>query len=231
MKSLLILSSCLLIIGCQGNRTGKITTEQREKDAAFKDSIAIADGDKVLGNIRFGITYEEFRNEESIFMSENDYSLYGKEIQNIDGLFTNADELCRAIFVSVVEIEKSPKDHPFYPFVSQKFGLESSKNSWLIGSRSIILSFENRSKDMYYAMRESLRIRQSMKMRDYHEGAYNPIESFNYYVMYIQNDSLYTVYQQEQAESLKHKNEERARKFREVEDAEKALKEQQLHNL
>ena len=227
MRTLLFLPLALMMLGC-GNR---ITPEQRVKDDAMKDSIALADGSKVLGNINFGIGEEDFREESLEFVLQNEHSLFGQEIQNIAGTFTESDELCRATFVSVVVKDKEHKINPFQSFVEQKFGLETIPNQRVVGGRRIILGTENRSKDFNYALRTSYLMAKNNPDLVAHEPPYNPFEQFDFYVMHIQNDSLYNVYTNEIAASSRAKSQELQRQSQEKEEAEQQIREKQLQNL
>ena len=169
----------------------------------MKDSIALADGNKALGNIVFGISSSEFFREDMSFMMRNDNRLYGSEIQNIDGLFTNADELCQVTFVSCVEKQFRRGYHPFREFVIKKFGLESSKDNWVVGNRRIILAVENRYMDFDYMTRLENQDRRSLLDPDKPVEPLNAGQKFDYCVMYIRSDSLYAVYKREQTEGMK----------------------------
>ena len=50
--------------------------EAIEKDKVFKDSIALADGDRVLGNIRFPINEDEFEIQREQYQKEHNESVY-----------------------------------------------------------------------------------------------------------------------------------------------------------
>jgi hypothetical protein len=222
MRVLFFLSVALMM-GC----ANRITPEQRARDDAMKDSIALADGNKVLGNINFGIGEEEFEDGVHVFMQENENSLLGQEIQNIAGTFTQSGELCRATFVSVAVKDKYNKINPFRSFVEQKFGLETIPNHRVVGGRRIILGIENRAKDFEWALGTSYLRARNNPGTDFHEPPYDPFEKFDFYVMHIQNDSLYNVYTNE----LAAESQELQRQSQEKKEAERQFHENQIQNL
>lgn len=93
-------------------------TERRSADKGFKDSIAVADGDKILGNIRFVTIPEEFLDEGYIFYQER--PAYGIFLQNIMGKHNDQGKLLTVNSISCY-CAADLHNNPFREFARDKF--------------------------------------------------------------------------------------------------------------
>lgn len=184
-----------------------------EKDRQFKDSIARADGDKVLGNIRFGISKEEFEVQQEQFLEEHNDSIYGYYIQEIEGAFTPADQLYQVKFVGVEFMKYPEKEWPFRDFLTEKFGMATryKPNKWVVGDRVISLGQERRNRSIHYALAvayQTLRDSPNAKIEPYYK------EFFDFYLMTFVSDSLSRENQRQIDEMKKKKADEENEEMR-----------------
>lgn len=175
------------LMGCSPT----MTKEQIEIDKHLKDSIALADGNKVLGNIRFGISQDDFKEQSDIFFDEQHDSIYGLYIQDKIGLFTPDDRLYKVKFISTITAEDKPEKLPFDDFLHKKFGEPTGTKTWIVGDRRIIIRNESLSMSLHYQTRLAYRERLANPFKK--EEPYDPEKAFkqyNFYVMAISSDSL-----------------------------------------
>lgn len=188
----------LLGIGCL---TGCGYRAQVEADQPFKDSIAQADGNKVLGNIRFGISQEEFERQKKLFSEMQRDTIYGICLQDIKGEFTPQNQLYTVDFISVFRPQELGRN-PFLEFGRIKFGTPTLRDSiWIVGDRRITIAIK-KQRGNAFGLLAKLRANPSYKLGE---------EAWKlgyYYTMTISSDSLLKVSkEQEKIERLQ--NEER----------------------
>lgn len=158
---------------------------------------------------------DSFEIAKARFFDKYGHKLYGQDLQTIDAKFNHADQLWKIIFVSPVEWNKNGK-HPYFEFAKKKFGLETKPGVWQVGLRKIMLTKENRSLDMFWFLERNYeqRIRKGIIDPKYNKQ-YDPLETFDFYVMTIQNDSLHEAFLQEtehrsQIEQIKYQCKQKA---------------------
>lgn len=169
----------------------------KNADEIFKDSVALADGNKVLGNLRFGISKSEFEMQREIFLKENHDSIYGYYIHNILADFTPKDQLYQIRFISSIYKEMPKEETPFREFCLRKFGKENYPGHWKVGNRSIYIIKEttglgkNFSKNMFH-QNIAQRYKASMANRELRdeEIEYKWNGHYDFYTLKIVNDSL-----------------------------------------
>jgi len=137
MRKVLVLAIVLYsILGYGCNK------QNVKSDKEYKDSIAQADQNTALGNIKFGISEEEFNKQVAIFNKEQKRCIYNTKIRSIEGKFTAVTQkLYAVIFISRMCFD-SPSDSlsesPFKEFIQKKFGKPNIDNNvWLVGNRMI----------------------------------------------------------------------------------------------
>lgn len=144
MRKILILTIVLygaFVSGCNPNKF--------KSDKEFKDSIAKADKNTVLGNIKFGISRDEFYKQAEIFYKKQKGCIYNTRIKSIEGNFTEKTEkLYHVLFVCGYWFD-SPSDSlpesPYREFVIKKFGEPNDGNDgWVVGDREIYTGFQYR---------------------------------------------------------------------------------------
>ncbi len=109
------------------------------KDRQFKDSIARADGDKALGNIRFGVTMDEFETQQGQFLAEHNHELYGQYIDKIEGETTSDNQIYEVRIYSNDKEDHQWNELPFRDFLLAKYGMETERNVWVVGDRILSL--------------------------------------------------------------------------------------------
>ena len=162
-------------------------------DIRFKDSIARADGNKLLGNIQFGIDQFEFYDQKDVFLHEQHDSIFGYYIHDVVPNFTREQKLYAATFVCSIYEDQKPEEWPFRDFCLKKFGKEVPHriNHWKVGNRSISVVREKRKRGLMYALRctyQSMQLNSKMGKEGY--SSEDPNEKFNFYCLRIENDSL-----------------------------------------
>lgn len=204
MKNILFILAVAAVLGACQSSSKKAAAE---KDRLFKDSIARADGDKVLGNIRFGMDPYDFLVAKLQFFKDQDNELYGYYIQDIEGLFSDNDRLYGAKFVGLDTNEYTWDKVPFRDFLLAKFGKETDRNVWRVGDRTIVILREKRTLGLEY-----MRKKYGWHAEDMDWNLY-PL-----YMICIVSDSMY----REQRELRTEEN--RQREIREQEKRENDLK-------
>lgn len=167
------------LAGCD-NRAKELA---EQIDLRFKDSIARVDGNKVLGNIQFGITQKEFDLQQELFLKEHHDTIYGYHIQKIKGLFTPEDQLYQVKFYGVDSLDHARKEYPFRDFLTEKFGPESFPNNWIVGDREISIERERRNMSYEYALLQHY--------NSFDELMAIYLADHNFYLMSFVSDSLY----------------------------------------
>ena len=170
----------------------------KNADELFKDSVALADGNKVLGNLRFGISQNEFEMQREIFLKEQHDSIYGYYIHDILADFTPMDQLYQIKFVSSVYKEMPREETPFREFCMRKFGKENYPGHWKVGNRSInIIKESSRLGDKFARNMINQNIAQryeaSMANRELSDDEieYKWNGRYEFYMLKIINDSLH----------------------------------------
>ena len=181
--------------------------EAIEKDKVFKDSIALADGDRVLGNIRFGINEDEFEIQREQFLKEYNDSVYGYCIQRIEGDFTQQGKLYQVKFLGLDYQDHPSDEYPFRDFLTAKFGLESSSasNRWVVGNRVISIGRENTIMSLRYALQKAYTRALASRHLDDAETEPSEVQFHNFYTMYFVSDSLRFEHARQIAEQQKAK--------------------------
>lgn len=148
MKKFYLLLAVAAVLGACQSSSKK---EAAEKDRLFKDSIARADGEKVLGNMRFGADHYTFYTDKLQFLKDQEKSLYGNSLGKIEGEYTPEKQVYEVrIFSSDCDDHKWD-EVPFRDFMLTKYGLETEPNVWVVGDRvfSIVReTFSQRTKEM-----------------------------------------------------------------------------------
>lgn len=170
----------------------------KNADEIFKDSVALADGNKVLGNLRFGISKSEFEMQSEIFLKEQHDSIYGYYIHDILADFTPMDQLYQIKFVSSVYKEMTQQETPFREFCLKKFGKENYPGHWTVGNRSInIIKELSRLGDKFARnmihQNIAQRYKASMANRELSDDEieYKWNGHYEFYMLEIVNDSLH----------------------------------------
>lgn len=169
----------------------------KNADEKFKDSVALADGNKVLGSLRFGISKSEFETQREIFLKENNDSIYGYYIHDIRADFTPLDQLYQIRFISSVYKEMPREETPFREFCMRKFGKENYPGHWKVGNRSIYIIKELAGLGKKFAenmihQNIAQRYKASMANRELsdEEIEYKWNGCYEFYMLQIVNDSL-----------------------------------------
>lgn len=184
MYKLLLTSAFIVLLSGCNNKETKLA---KEADRQFKDSIALADGNKVLGNIRFGVTLDEFIDQQFEFIKQHD-TIYGYYIQEIFGYFTPSDELYEVKFYGISHADHSWKDAPFRDFLTEKFGMESKPhNVWIVGDREIAIERKKRRRSGNYLGKLYYQGATATHNLDY---KVDRDAEFNFYLMRFTSDSL-----------------------------------------
>lgn len=182
-RFLLLVILIAVVSGCS-NKEAKLAAEA---DRQFKDSIALADGNKVLGNIRFGVTMDEFIDQQFEFIKQHD-TIYGYYIQEIFGYFTPSDELYEVKFYGISHGDHSWKEVPFRDFLTEKFGMESKPhNIWIVGDREIAIERKKRRRSNNYLAKlvyEGITATHNLNYKVDEKAQYN------FYLMRFTSDSL-----------------------------------------
>lgn len=179
MKEFFFLIFAGILIGC----TSPAAQLYEETDLKLKDSIARADGDKVLGNIKFGVSQDEFMDQQIDFLKAQNDSIYGYYIQEIEGAFTPTGQLYEVKFVGIDCDNHNWKEVPFRDFLTDKFGEESvPHNKWIVGNRVISILRERRFKSLNY----------TLKNKKWPVSPDDPDirNQYNFYLMRFTSDSL-----------------------------------------
>lgn len=210
----IVIGAALCLTGC--------SHAKMKADMSMKDSIALADGNKVLGNITFGISEEEFEIQKKLFLESQNDTIYNAWVPDIRGEFTEDDKLYSVIFLSGFT-DKELDYQPFREFVNTKFGMPSfQKNLWVVGDRRIELLFYD-TVNIYGELRKS-----ALRNR----GIYVPKDTEteneiikNYHAMVISSISLQNVaeMQKQKRDQLLYQRFEEQRK-QERENMKKDLK-------
>lgn len=229
-KLLTIALSFAALYGC-GN-AGKRLQEVDEVDRAYKDSLSAAEGYRALGDFYFGMCRDSFEMAKKRFLNVYDNKLYGQPLQTIDADFNMDGQLWQVIFVSPQELGNSNQRHPYYEFARKKFGLETNSGIWQVGQRKVILTTQNRSMDMEWFLERAYERALNSGMGKHHPTKnYDPLETFDFYVMSIQNDSLENAYIKALAIEKQRLLEEKNRQSQQAEKAEQMARQKQLQEL
>lgn len=184
MYRILLMSALIAVLSGCNSKEAKLAAEA---DRQFKDSIALADGNKVLGNIRFGVTLDEFIDQQFEFAKQNE-KIYGYYIQDIFGYFTPSDELYEVKFYGISHGDRSWKEAPFRDFLTEKFGMESKPhNVWIVGDREIAIERKNRRRSNNYLAKlvyEGITATHDLNYKVDRDA------EFNFYLMRFTSDSL-----------------------------------------
>ncbi|WP_462353895.1 hypothetical protein [Alistipes timonensis] len=163
-------------------------------DVRFKDSIILADGNKLLGNICFGVDQDEFYDQKTLFLEQQHDSIYGYYIHDIIPAYTREHRLYAVTFVCSIYRDYKPEEWPFRDFCLKKFGKEKPHeiNHWNVGDRNISVIREMRKRGFHYALRC---LHENSIIDPATEEVHFTIdqnEKFNYYCLYIESDSMKT---------------------------------------
>lgn len=184
MCRFLLMSALIAVLSGCNSKEAKLAAEA---DRQFKDSIALADGNKVLGNIRFGVSMKEFIQQQIEFLNQRD-TIYGYYIQDIRGSYTPSDQLYEVRFYGVSYDNYSWKEVPFRDFLTEKFGMESKPhNIWRVGDREIAIEREERHRSGDYLGKLYYQGATATHNLDY---KVDRDAEFNFYLMRFTSDSL-----------------------------------------
>lgn len=227
-NKLLSIALCFAALyGC-GNAGIKL----QETDRAYKDSLSAAEGYRALGDFYFGMCRDSFEMAKKRFLKAYGNKLYGQPLQTIDANFNMDGLLWQVIFVSPQELETPNQIHPYYEFARKKFGLETCSGIWQVGQRKVILTTQNRSMEMEWFLERAYERALNSGMGKHHSTkVYDPLETFDFYVMSIQNDSLEKAYIKSLAVEKQRLWEEKNRKAQQAEKAEQMARQKQLREL
>lgn len=203
----------------------------KSADEKFKDSVALADGNKALGSLRFGISKNEFETQSEIFLKENNDSIYGYYIHKILADFTPLDLLYQIKFISSVYKEMPMEEIPFREFCMRKFGKANYQGNWKVGNRSIFIIKESTGLGRKFAQNmlyQNLAQRykasqENRKLLD-EELEYKWDGYYDFYTLKIVNDSLLAEcislqneqWEQQQKEKEKHQVQLKQRKEKDI---------------